>query len=271
MKRDFGKLSTLYDINDDIPIHPKTWGQQKYRLVNGSHVKVGWNHVKNAIMKYGIRNSMLLSLMPTASSAQAIRNAESVEYHQTNIYSRNVSSGHFIVMNRWMALSLEKLELWDDMVASFIILCGGSLLYLENFFDDHIDFYPQFFKKEVQDKLIHIVKKFKTQFEISQKHMMNLTRQRGIYIDQSQSFNIFIKDPTVNKLRAMHVYGNEIGLKTGMYYLRSEPPSSSGGFGIRDDVKRYYESLMEKKGISTVMSGRVIYTTKKETTCINCE
>lgn len=256
----------IYDTNDDIPLNPIEWGQEEFTLCNGNTVSVGWEHVKNAMIKYGIRNSLLLALMPTASSAQAIRNAETTEYHQTNIYSRSVQSGHFTVMNRWMVRELEELKLWDETVANFIVLSGGSLKYLYEYFEDHSEKYPTFANNK--NTVNHLINKYKTQFEISQKHLIKMSRQRGIYVDQSQSFNLFMKNPTINKLKAAHMYSNEIGNKVGMYYLRAEPPSSSDGFGIDMNVKNYYLELMKRKGIDTSMSGS--NTTRKEVICESC-
>ena len=235
----------VYKTEDDEPLSPEEWGQLPYTLVNGHTVQPSWDNVKEVIMKYGILNSLLLALMPTASSAQAIRNAETTEYHQANIYTRKVQSGSHTVVNRWMAQELEELGLWDSSVANFIILCGGSVKWLHRYYSDHSDVYPTF-DKDTEDIVVRLMDKYKTQFEIKQKHVIKMSRQRGIYIDQSQSFNLYIADPTYKDLRLAHVYGNDIGNKVGMYYLRALPPSKSGSFGMEETIQRYYSNLKDE-------------------------
>ena len=245
---DSGKLTKVYKKEDDIPVDPKVWEQKPYVLSNGEVISPSWDSLKRAIVTYGVRNSLLLALMPTASSAQAIRNAETTEYHQSNIYSRMVQSGNFIVINRWLANDLEELSLWNENVANFVILSGGSVKYLYHYFEDH----DMMKTDEVRERVMYIVDKYKTQFEISRKHSIKMSRQRGIYIDQSQSFNLYIDSPTSNQLQAAHMYGNYVGNKVGMYYLRAKSPNQTGSFGMDSSVKLYYESLMDRLNVDKV-------------------
>lgn len=263
-----GKLAKVYNRDDDVPIEPSLWGQPEIKLWNGHIIFPTWDSLKQAIVKYGTRNSLITSLMPTASTAQMLRNAETTEYHQTNIYSRNVQSGYHIVINRWLFYDLHSLGLWDDDLVDFIILCNGSVKYIRIYFEDHINQYPNYAFDEVKVKVDHIVNKYKTQFEISQKHCIKMARQRGIYIDQSQSMNLYYEDPKPSKLKVAHLYGNSIGNKVGMYYLRANPPSRTESFGMKEWNKVYYRNLMEELGNSLEKNeGSALRATKE---CFYC-
>lgn len=236
-------------------IEPTEWGHVEVEIAGTNEVVKTWEDLRRVVMKYGVRNSLLMALMPTASSAQSVRNAESTEAHQTNIYSRNVQSGHFTVMNRWMVGDLEDVKLWDKNTASFIMLCNGSLKWIDNYFDDHSDKYPSWNDVGVRNRIKFLKDKYKTQFEISQKYCMTMARDRGIYIDQSQSLNIYFEHPTFDKLRACHLYGNRLGLKTGQYYLRAGSVTNPGSFAMAESSRIYYNELLKKKGIDTSVSG----------------
>lgn len=241
-----GRLNNNYNKNDNVPVDPLEWNQRKIELSNGSFIEPSWSSLREAIKKYGVRNSLLVALMPTASSAQVLRNAESTEYHQSNLYTRNVQSGHFTVMNRWLVRDLEELGVWSENLAQFLIMSRGKLTHLETYCKDHYDQFAgknNLSREEFMDKIYELTKIYKTQFEISQKHMIKMERQRGIYVDQSQSFNIFFEDPTVQKIRASHIYSNNIGNKVGMYYLRADAPTGNGKWGLKEDVKAYYDKI----------------------------
>ena len=158
--------------------------------------------LKQDIMKYGLRNSLLVAPMPTASTAQIMGNNEAFEPYTTNIYLRRTLAGEFVMVNKHLVHDLQKLGMWNQRVKNEIIRAGGSVQGLEG----------------VPDTLKAI---YRTVWEIPQKSLIDMSADRGAYIDQSQSLNIFMENPTVAKLSSMHMYGWKKSLKTGMYYLRT--------------------------------------------------
>jgi len=149
-----------------------------------------------------------MALMPTASTSQILGNNECVEPYTSNFYKRNVLSGEFKIINKHLVQDLMKLGLWSNDMKNLIIHYSGSI--------QEIDIIP----KEIRDL-------YKTVWEIDYKTIIDQSADRAIYIDQSQSLNIFMRDPTINKLGKMHMYGWKKGLKTGQYYLRSNAPRSA--------------------------------------------
>jgi ribonucleoside-diphosphate reductase alpha chain len=157
---------------------------------------------KDRIAKHGLRNSLLVAPMPTASTAQIMGNNEAFEPYTTNIYLRRTLAGEFVMVNKHLIKDLQKLGLWSPAMKTEIIRHGGSVQQLT----------------DVPDSLKVI---YRTAWEIPQKSILDMAADRGAYIDQSQSLNIFMENPTVAKLSSMHMYGWKKGLKTGMYYLRT--------------------------------------------------
>jgi ribonucleotide reductase alpha subunit len=160
--------------------------------------------LKTDIKKYGIRNSLLVAPMPTASTSQIMGNNECFEPYTTNIYLRRTLAGEFVVVNKHLVKDLEALGLWSPAMKTEIIRHGGSIQNISS----------------IPDKLKTV---YRTVWEIQQKSLIDMAADRGPYIDQSQSLNIFMEDPTIAKLSSMHLYGWRRGLKTGMYYLRTRP------------------------------------------------
>lgn len=177
-----------------------------------------WDVLKAEIKKYGVRNSLLLAPMPTASTAQILGNNEAFEPYTSNIYTRRTLSGEFIIVNKHLLRDLVKLGIWNDDLKNKLILGNGSV--------QQIDEIPQNLKDL-----------YKTAWELSQKVIINLAADRGAYIDQSQSLNLFMENPTFGKLTSMHFYGWKAGLKTGMYYLRSKAATSAIQFTV-DKAKK---------------------------------
>ena len=177
-----------------------------------------WDVLKAEIKKYGVRNSLLLAPMPTASTAQILGNNEAFEPYTSNIYTRRTLSGEFIIVNKHLLRDLVKLGIWNDDLKNKLILGNGSV--------QQIDEIPQNLKDL-----------YKTAWELSQKVIINLAADRGAYIDQSQSLNLFMENPTFGKLTSMHFYGWKSGLKTGMYYLRSKAATSAIQFTV-DKAKK---------------------------------
>jgi ribonucleoside-diphosphate reductase alpha subunit len=156
-----------------------------------------------SIMKYGLRNSLLVAPMPTASTAQIMGNNEAFEPYTTNIYLRRTLAGEFVMINKHLVRDLQKIGKWSNEIKNEIVRHGGSVQNLD-----------------IPTKLKEI---YRTVWEIPQKSLIDMAADRGAYIDQSQSLNIFMEDPSVAKLSSMHMYGWKKGLKTGMYYLRTRP------------------------------------------------
>tara|TARA_B110000483_G_scaffold232858_1_gene300971 strand:- start:63 stop:1808 length:1746 start_codon:yes stop_codon:yes gene_type:complete len=161
-----------------------------------------WKKTKADIKKDGMRNSLLLAPMPTASTSQILGNNECFEPYTSNIYSRRTLSGEYVIINRHLLNDLIKLGLWDDDMKQKLMAANGSIQDFD---------LPQ----EIKDL-------YKTVWEISQKNIIDQSADRGAYICQSQSLNLFIENPNFGKLSSMHFYAWKAGLKTGMYYLRSK-------------------------------------------------
>jgi len=172
-----------------------------------------WAKLKAKIAKHGLRNSLLLAPMPTASTAQILGNNESVEPYTSNIYTRRVLSGEFQIVNQHLLRDLTELNLWNDDMKSAIIANNGSIQNI----------------KEIPEEIREL---YKTVWEISQKKVIQQAADRGAFIDQSQSLNIHIAEPNFGKMSSMHFYGWKMGLKTGMYYLRTKPAANAIQFTL---------------------------------------
>ena len=158
--------------------------------------------LKYDIKQYGLRNSLLVAPMPTASTAQIMGNNEAFEPYTTNIYLRRTLAGEFVMVNKHLVRDLQKIDKWNPAIKNEIIRAGGSVQGLDG----------------IPETLKNI---YRTVWEIPQKSILDMAADRGAYIDQSQSLNIFMENPSVAKLSSMHFYGFRRGLKTGMYYLRT--------------------------------------------------
>jgi len=162
-----------------------------------------WPDLKERIQRYGLRNSLLVAPMPTASTSQIMGNNECFEPYTTNIYLRRTLAGEFVMVNKHLIRDLQGIGKWTPDIKTEIIRNGGSVQALD-----------------IPDKLKAV---YRTVWEIPQKSLIEMAADRGPFIDQSQSLNIFMEDPTSAKLTSMHFYGWRKGLKTGMYYLRTRP------------------------------------------------
>lgn len=176
-----------------------------------------WDTIKENLARYGMRNSLLVAPMPTASTSQILGFNECFEPYTSNIYSRRVLAGEFQIVNPWMLKDLVDMGLWSDNMKNRIIADNGSIQNITNIPDD-------------------IKALYKTVWEISQKHIIDMAADRSAFIDQSQSLNIHIKNPTMGKLTSMHFYGWKKGLKTGMYYLRTMAASAPIQFTVDQEA-----------------------------------
>jgi ribonucleoside-diphosphate reductase alpha chain len=172
-----------------------------------------WDILKEEVKKYGVRNSLLIAPMPTASTSQILGNNECFEPYTSNIYTRRTLSGEFIVVNKHLLKDLVKLGLWNDSIKNKLITFNGSV--------QGIDEIPQNLKEL-----------YKTAWELSQKAIIEMAADRGAFICQSQSLNIFMENANFAKLTSMHFYGWKKGLKTGMYYLRTKAAADAIKFTI---------------------------------------
>jgi ribonucleoside-diphosphate reductase alpha chain len=252
-----GDLYSGYDRKDDIAVEPSVWGQKPFTFKTGEELSYtidpSWESLSEAMIKFGVRNSMLTAIMPTASTANIFCNAESTEPYQAVIFSRTVMTGTYLVANRHLLKDLISIGCWSETLLRFFMIDQGSIRYIMRYIDAHPNEFPEAFVdgKFIQgDRITYLIKKYKTTYEISQKHIIKMARQRGIYIDQSQSLNIHLKNPTKAQLKAIHSYTYMMGLKTGMYYLRQDAATFIGSFDIDVNLMEFYKSVTGEK-IST--------------------
>jgi ribonucleoside-diphosphate reductase subunit M1 len=208
---------------------PVSKGQLQYDMWGVTPTDLhDWDTLKAKIAEHGVRNSLLLAPMPTASTAQILGNNESIEPFTSNIYSRRVLSGEFQVVNKHMLKDLVELGIWSEDMKQQIILHNGSIQEIDGIPDD-------------------IKALYKTVWEISQKTLINMAADRGAFIDQSQSFNVHMPNPNFGKLTSMHFYAWKKGLKTGMYYLRTRAAASAIKFTVdaskAKDAQRQQEAM----------------------------
>ncbi len=177
-----------------------------------------WSALREEIKRHGVRNSLLIAPMPTASTSQILGNNECFEPYTSNIYTRRVLSGEFVVVNKHLLNDLIKLNLWNEDMKNMIIASNGSIQNIEGI--------PQYIKRL-----------YKTVWEISQKAILDMAADRGAFICQSQSLNIHLQDANFAKLTSMHFYAWKKGLKTGMYYLRTKAATDAIKFTIKKDYR----------------------------------
>lgn len=184
-----------------------------------------WDGLRAEIKKHGVRNSLLIAPMPTASTSQILGNNECFEPYTSNIYTRRVLSGEFVVVNKHLLRDLANLNLWDSKMKNSIIEANGSIQHIEEIPAD-------------------IKELYKTVWEIKQRSLIDMAADRGAYICQSQSLNLFIQEPTTSKLTSMHFYAWKKGLKTGMYYLRTQAAVQAVKFTIEKQAGATLEAVI---------------------------
>ena len=175
-----------------------------------------WDAMRERVKTKGLRNSLLMAPMPTASTAQILGNNECFEPYTTNIYLRRTLAGEFVVVNKHLVEDLKRVGLWSKEMKDLMVKAGGSIQNIVDIPDD-------------------IKNLYKTVWEISQKCIIDMAADRGRFIDQSQSMNLFMESPTLSKLSSMHMYAWKAGLKTGMYYLRSKAKARPIQFSLEPD------------------------------------
>ena len=190
------------------------WGLQDSDLSG----RWDWASLRKEVVEHGVRNSLLVAPMPTASTSQILGNNEAFEPYTSNIYTRRVLSGEFIIVNKHLLEDLVNLGLWNDTLKQQIMRHNGSIQNIEGIPED-------------------IKELYKTVWEMSMKDIIDMSRQRGYFIDQSQSLNLFMEGATYSKLTSMHFYAWQSGLKTGMYYLRTKSAVDAIKFTLNNDKK----------------------------------
>jgi ribonucleoside-diphosphate reductase alpha chain len=186
------------------------WGIQSPETVDGL---LDWTELKENIKQYGLRNSLLLAPMPTATTSQILGFNESIEAITSNIFQRQTLAGEFTIINKHLIEDLLKLGLWTPDMKDKILTAGGSIQNIN----------------EIPDSIKIL---YKTVWEIKQRIVIDQSADRGPYVCQSQSLNIYLEDPDFGKLTNVHFYGWKKGLKTGMYYLRSRPRAKMSAYSI---------------------------------------
>ncbi len=199
--KDLAKLEGPYETFAGSPVSKGVFQFDMWNVTPSSRWE--WDILKEEVKTHGVRNSLLLAPMPTASTSQILGNNECFEPYTSNIYSRRVLSGEFVIVNKHLLKDLVKLGIWNDSLKNKIIIANGSVQNIA----------------EIPENVKAL---YKTVWEISQKVIINMAADRGAYICQSQSLNLFVQDANFAKLSSMHFYGWKAGLKTGMYYLRTK-------------------------------------------------
>jgi ribonucleoside-diphosphate reductase alpha chain len=213
--KDLAKVQGAYETFEGSPVSKGIFQFDMWNVTPTNRWE--WDVLKEEVKTYGVRNSLLLAPMPTASTAQILGNNECFEPYTSNIYTRRVLSGEFIVVNKHLLKDLVKEGLWNKDMRQKIIASNG---YIQN-----ISEIPQYLKEL-----------YKTAWEISQRAIIDLAADRGAYICQSQSLNVFMENANFGKLTSMHFYGWEKGLKTGMYYLRTKAATDAIKFTVDKSV-----------------------------------
>ncbi|MBK7817690.1 MAG: ribonucleoside-diphosphate reductase subunit alpha [Sphingobacteriaceae bacterium] len=209
--KDLAKLDGAYESYEGSPISKGIFQQDMWKVTPSPRWE--WDVLREEIKQYGVRNSLLLAPMPTASTSQILGNNECFEPYTSNIYTRRVLSGEFVVVNKHLLRDLVKLGIWNENLKNKIISANGSV--------QDIPEIPQ-----------NIKEIYKTVWEIKQRTIIDMAADRGAYIDQSQSLNLFIQDANFAKMSSAHFYSWKKGLKTGMYYLRTKAAADAIKFTV---------------------------------------
>lgn len=208
-----------------------------------------WEELRKRVKKYGVSNSLLLAPMPTASTSQILGNNECFEPYTSNIYTRRTLSGEFIVVNKYLLKELRELGIWSNALREKMISSNGSVMNI-----DEIPF-------EVRQR-------YKTAYELSQRVLIDMAASRGKYICQSQSLNLFVENASIAKLSSMHFYSWGLGLKTGIYYLRTKAATDAIKFTLSEEYQKKYinEANKDKNNPQQIIG----MTCSMEDGCLSC-
>jgi ribonucleoside-diphosphate reductase alpha chain len=214
--KDLAKIDGAYESYEGSPVSKGEFQYDMWGVTPSDRWE--WDILKEEVAKHGVRNSLLLAPMPTASTSQILGNNECFEPYTSNIYTRRVLSGEFIIVNKHLLRDLNKLGLWNDDLKNQIMIANGSI--------QDIPEIPQNLKEL-----------YKTVWEIKQRTIIDMAADRGAYICQSQSLNLFVESPNFAKLTSMHFHAWKQGLKTGMYYLRTKAARDAVKFTVDTAAK----------------------------------
>jgi ribonucleoside-diphosphate reductase alpha chain len=226
--KDLAKEFGPYESIEGSPIEKgifqyEMWGKSDKDLSG----RWDWKSLRKEVKSFGVRNSLLVAPMPTASTAQILGNNEAFEPFTTNLYSRRTLSGEFVMINKHLVNDLLKLGLWNDTIKNKLIMENGSVQNIP----------------EIPTEMKEV---YKTVWEMSQKRVLQMAANRSVFIDQSQSLNLFIDNATKPKLLAAHLFGWKLGLKTGMYYLRTRAAVDAlKGLGVDTSTSKPVETLQK--------------------------
>lgn len=235
---------------------PLSKGQFQFDLWNvDPSTRWDWKSLRQDVMKHGVRNSLLVAPMPTASTSQILGNNECFEPYTSNIYTRRVLSGEFIVVNKHLLRDLVELGMWDNDMKNKIIKANGSIQKIE----------------EIPANLKEL---YKTVWEIKQRTMIDMAADRGAYICQSQSLNLFVDTPNSAKMTSMHFYAWKKGLKTGMYYLRTQAAAQAVQFTVEKQGGQSMDPVIPSGKSMQVVDDQTIPMTGQTCTmeegCVTC-
>lgn len=225
--KDLAKKDGAYETFKGSPVSKGIFQYDMWNVTPSD--RWDWTSLKQEVKKHGVRNSLLLAPMPTASTSQILGNNECFEPYTSNIYTRRVLSGEFIVVNKHLMNDLISLNLWNDSMKNRIMQANGSI--------QNIPEIPQ-----------NIKDLYKTVWEISQKSIIDMSADRGAFICQSQSLNIHLQEPNFGKMTSMHFYAWEKGLKTGMYYLRTKAAADAIKFTVSKEQNTNFIPANDKEG-----------------------
>lgn len=246
------ELAEIHGTYETYEGSPASQGVLQYDMWNKVPTDLwDWSALKEKIAKHGLRNSLLIAPMPTASTAQILGNNESFEPFTSNIYQRRVLSGEFQVVNHHLLHDLTQAGLWDEDMKNLIIHYNGSIQKIETI------------PKEVRDL-------YKTVWEISVKTTIQMAADRGAFIDQSQSFNIHVAEPNYGKLTSIHFYAWKMGLKTGMYYLRTKPAANAIQFTVDKSKVRNGGSESVKSETDEANMAAIACSLQNKDECMSC-
>jgi ribonucleoside-diphosphate reductase alpha subunit len=212
------ELSLLQGSYESFDGSPMSQGQFQFDMWGVAPKMYDWDNLRNLVIKNGIRNSLCVAPMPTASTSQILSNNECFEPFTSNIYTRRTLAGEFMVINKYLMKELIDLGIWSLKLKEKIIEHKGSIQNIS----------------EISDKL---KQKYKIVWEIPMKHIINMSRDRGAFICQSQSMNLWIEEPNYKILTSMHIYSWKQGLKTGLYYLRRKPKHQAQQFSLQPETE----------------------------------
>ena len=224
------KLSKLHGPYESFKGSPASKGILQFDMwnVDPGNSRYNWTEMKASIVKYGIRNSLLIAPMPTASTSQILGNNEAFEPITSNIYTRRTLAGEFIVINKYLMRELIDMGLWTDALKNNIIANRGSVQHLTNLSE-------------------HMRNKYKTVWEMPMKDLIDMSADRAAFICQSQSLNLWMEEPSYGPLTSMHFYAWSKGLKTGLYYLRRKPKHQAQQFTIEPEQQNQTKSQNDKE------------------------